>query len=145
MDLFVRRIPEVVVQGYLLYNLPADFDYDHTGQFLENLDNVKFLTIGISKWLHYSYKFEKLLIAFERCKAYEELPSEEGYKTVEQDALTFEVPSQNMEKTLEKVKNVRRSTVFTGGKVEFRNVSACYETNKTDTLKNLSFVINKGE
>lgn len=91
------------------------------------------------------FKMEQIFVSFERCDTYQELKSEPGYKTIESDAAHFEIPKKNMKKVQELVKNNRRSTLFTGGNIEFRNVSAKYATSKQNTLDNLSFKILKGE
>ena len=131
----------ITAQLSYLSHLPRNFKKKNLGKTLSLVDKGLDLPNAAAIIAKTLLPFEKLMIAYERCQTYQELPSEPGYQTVVEDADRFECPDKDPKKIMELMRNPRRSTAFRKGILEFRNVSAKYATSRSYVLRNLSFTI----
>lgn len=145
MALFLCDYSRTLTIVLKLLSLPKNIEKTKVAGIVAGIENSSAFTIGFSLLFSNYFKLEQMMVSFERCNTYLELKSESGYKTIEEDTKNFEVPKSNMKKVKELIRNYRRSTLFTKGTIEFRDISAKYATSRKNILSNLSFKIGRGE
>jgi ABC-type bacteriocin/lantibiotic exporter with double-glycine peptidase domain len=83
------------------------------------------------------------LISIERCKYFNDIPYETGYKTVKQEEKKYLLMPKEVEPKSLCLPHSHK--LIPSGKVEFKNVTARYGEDSEPVLKNLSFTVQPGE
>lgn len=88
---------------------------------------------------------ETNLVSIERCKAFEEIQSETGYKCIQDDALHFEIPNRNISIPERVLQEKNYPKLFPKGEIQLLNVSAKYPTSSSKVLTSINLHIEPGE
>ena len=90
-------------------------------------------------------KLENNIIYYERCKEFEEIEPEEGYRGFEKDEEVFSKVRTNIKGVTQLVQKEKRKQIFNKGVIEFKNVSARYPTGDGLVLKNITLRLESGQ
>lgn len=139
----------ILIPCYTIFLLDLRSNYDPDGEDEVNkqylfLNNVIGFSGQFGVTLLVLSAIENSLISVERCRAYEKIPSEEGYLTLDEDAKNFEPPKKNALDLLKEDIN-KEPSLIQNGNVELTNVTAKYPTANDPIINDLSLKINEGE
>ena len=148
-DFFILLIPLYSLVVFTLYN---NYVPDPTEkQKDEQIDLSNFILSAISFAgtfyiaLDYICSIELLLVSVERCKTFEDLDSEKGYKGLQFDKKVFSKLNTKIKKAELIIKTHQTPEIFKSGDIVFKNVTAKYPAAKRPVLLSISTHIESGQ
>jgi ABC-type multidrug transport system fused ATPase/permease subunit len=145
-DFFLVLIPSYALVIYTLYlnQESGSDDADFTNFSLFLLLIVEFAK-DFNILLNSMNNAESNSVSVERCRQFELIKPEKGYKTFAQDAKFFEKPKRGLKKCNQLLSQHRRKKIFNQGHIEIQNISARYPTGNKNVISNITMTIQAGE
>jgi ABC-type multidrug transport system fused ATPase/permease subunit len=142
LNIFLVQVPCFALVVYNFWNEPT-----LTNEDIKNLALFMILATALTEeiitTLQHLTDFQGTLISIERCKYFNDIPTEKGYKSVKSEEKKYVVPPPNTDPRSFCLPHSYKLVPM--GKVEFKNVTARYGDDSEPVLKNLTFTVQPGE
>lgn len=144
LNFFVVLMPCYIM---FLLQLRSSYDPGSSGEANKHyifLGSIVNFAGQLSIMLLLQSTLENYLISVERCRSYEKIEIENGYKTFQQDEQNFEPPKESSLSLLYREINQEKE-IFKTGNIELTNVSASYPTATRPIINNVSLKAESGQ
>ena len=139
---FLVLIPSYTYILYHIYTTPGGTDTKKLVIFITKSTGFStFFVMLLKLWS----QFETSMVVVERCKVFEEVDPELGYREMEEEKLKFSVP-KTPKKLFKELQNELKTQprILTDGSIELKNINASYPTSVTQIFKKLNLKISEG-